>query len=65
MLTLLFQSNDLHWNMTCRRIQLEMVQHCPAEHVGQKNVERNGGWEKLLGKCQPTAPLLAMTHLNP
>ena len=40
-LALFFERDDLHRNVARRRIELELIQHGPAEHVRQEDVERN------------------------
>ena len=42
MLALLLHGNDLHGNMAGGGIQFQIVQHRPAEHVRQENVEGDG-----------------------
>ena len=38
-LALLLQRDDLHGNVPHGRVELELVEHRPAEHVGQEDVE--------------------------
>ena len=38
-LAFFFQGNDLHRNVTRDRIELELVEHRPAEHVGEQDIE--------------------------
>ena len=40
-LTLFLDGQHLHWYMTGRRIQFEIVQNSPAKHVGQENIQRD------------------------
>src|SRR5215468_1257650 len=47
MLAILVERDDLHRDMTRKRIELELAQHRPSEHVGQEDVERNRGWLEL------------------
>ena len=42
-LALLFDATDLHRDVPGRRVELEVVEHRPAEHVGQEDVERDRG----------------------
>ncbi len=42
-MAILVQGDDLHGNVPCGRILLELAQYRPAEHVGQENIERYGG----------------------
>ena len=42
-LAVFLQRHDLHRNMARDRIVLELAEHVPAQHVGQEDVERNGG----------------------
>ena len=51
-LAILVQRDDLNRDMPGQRIVLELAQHRPAEHVGQEDVERDGGRLELLGKIQ-------------
>ena len=49
--------HDLHRNVARRRVKLELVQNRPAEHVGQKDVERNCRGSKLTSERQTDAAL--------
>ena len=49
-LPLLFQGDDLHRYVTRYGIELELIEHRPAEHVGQEDVERDRGRLVLTGK---------------
>ena len=42
-LALLLQRDDLHGNVPGGRVELQVVQHRPAEHVRQEDVQRDGG----------------------
>ncbi len=42
-LAILIESNDLHRDVARRGVLLELAQHAPAQHVGQENIERDGG----------------------
>ncbi len=44
MLALLFQANDLYRDVTRDWVQLELIQHGPAEHVRQKDIKRDRRW---------------------
>ena len=44
--------DELHRNVSCQRVLLELVEHRPAEHVRKKDVERHGGREELFGERQ-------------
>ena len=37
----LIEREHLHGNVARAGVLLEMIQHRPAQHVGQENVERN------------------------
>ena len=37
------EGEHLHRNVSCARILLEMVEDGPAEHVGQEDIEGDGG----------------------
>ena len=56
MLAVLVQGHDLHRDMPHRRILLELIQHRPAQHVGQEDVQRNGGRMELAGQYQRLGP---------
>jgi hypothetical protein len=64
-LALFFDRQHLHGNVPGRRIQLEVVQHGPAKHVRQKDVERDRGRLVLLGEVIAACPRLATMPLNP
>jgi hypothetical protein len=49
-LPLLLDRQHLYWNMPGRGIQFQAVQHCPSEHVGQEDVERDGRRPVLFGE---------------
>ena len=49
-LALLFQRDDLHRDVPRGRVELELVEHRPAEHVGQEDIERDGGGLELPGE---------------
>ena len=52
MLPVLIQCQHLNRNVTHGRILLEMVEHGPAQHVRQENIERYGSWMELPGQLQ-------------
>src|SRR5262249_62288768 len=43
MLTIVVHGQQLHRNMACCGILLEMVENRPAQHIREENVERDGG----------------------
>ena len=43
----LVHGQHLHRDVACCGILLEMVEHGPAEHVGQGDIERDGGGMEL------------------
>ena len=49
-LPLLFQSDDLDRDVARHGIELELIEHRPAEHIGQEDIERDGGRLVLTGK---------------
>ena len=49
-LPLLFQGDDLDRYVTRDGIELELIEHRPAEHVGQEDIERDGGGLVLTGE---------------
>ena len=50
MMAVLVQGKHLHWNVPSRRILLQVVEHRPAQHVGQEDVQRNRGGMELAGQ---------------
>ena len=63
-LALLFHRDDLHRNVPRRRVELQVVQHRPAQHVGQVDVERDGGGTELPGQRQAGGPARGHEHLE-
>ncbi len=57
-LPLLVDRDDLHRDVPRRRVELEVVEHRPAEHVGQEDVERDGGRAVLARQRQRQLPAL-------
>ena len=49
-LALFVDRDDLHGDVPRGRVELEVVQHGPAEHVGQVDVQRDGIGAELPGK---------------
>ena len=49
-LALFFHGDDLHRDVARRRVELELVEHRPAEHVGQEDIERDGLGTELPGE---------------
>ena len=47
-LPLLLDRQHLHRDVARRRIELQVVEHGPAQHVGQEHVERDRGRQVLL-----------------
>ena len=41
-LPLFFQGDDLHWNMSRCGIELQIVEHRPAQHIRQENIQGDG-----------------------
>ena len=54
-LPLFLERDDLHGDVPRGRIELEVVEHGPAEHVGQEDVEGDGGRAVLAGQEQAPA----------
>ena len=52
MLAVFVEGEHLDGNVARGGILLQVVEHGPAEHVGQKHVQRNGGGVKLAGQRQ-------------
>ena len=55
-LPLLFQGDDLYRNVTREGIELELIEHRPAQHVGQEDIERDGGRPVLTRKRKCRRP---------
>ena len=49
-LALLVDCEDLHRDVPHGRVGLEVVQHGPAEHIGQVDVQRDGVGAELPGE---------------
>ena len=49
-LAFFFQGDDLHRDVPRGRVELELVEHRPAEHVGQEDIERDGRGVELPGE---------------
>ena len=65
-LAFFFQRDDLHRDVPRGRVELELVEHRPAEHVGQEDVERDGRRAGTAGRARaPIAPLVATMPLKP
>ena len=45
-------ADDLHRDVARGRVELELVEHRPAEHVGQEDIERDGRGVELPGQGQ-------------
>ena len=52
MLLFLFEGNDLDGNMPGPRIELQIIQHGPAQHIRKEDVERDAGREIFKGQFQ-------------
>ena len=44
------ESQHLNGNMPGGWVLLQMVEHSPAQHIGQKNIQRHSGRVELAGK---------------
>src|SRR5579862_4556702 len=55
-LAFFFDGNDLHGDVPCPRVPLQLVEHRPAKHVGQEDVERNGARQMGAGQGKGFAP---------
>ena len=51
-LAVFIEREDLHGNVARVGILLQVIQDCPAQHVGQEDVERNGRRVKFTRQCQ-------------
>jgi hypothetical protein len=65
MLALFLDRQHLHWNVPRRGIQLQVVQHRPAQHVGQEHVERDRGRTILLGEQERRLAAVGHDPLEP
>ena len=63
-LPLLFDRQHLHRNVPRRRIELQAVQHRPAEHVRQEHVERDRRRRYCLASESAACPRLATMPLE-
>ena len=50
MVAVFIERQHLNRNVPRGRILLQMVEHRPAQHVGQKNIQRHGGRMELAGQ---------------
>ena len=64
MLPLLFDRHNLHRNMTQRRVQLELIQHRPAQHVRQEYIQRNCRGMELPRQRKPQRALVRHNTLK-
>ena len=65
-LALVFERDDLHRNVPRGRVELEVVEHRPAEHVGQEDVQRDGGRDGTGGPARGLSrPVVATMPLKP
>ena len=52
MLAVFIKRDDLHGDVTRRRILLQITEHRPTQHVGQENVKRDSGGPELARQGQ-------------
>ena len=64
-LPLLLDRQHLHRDVPRRRIELQVVQHRPAQHVGQEHVQRDRGRQILARQRERRWPRLATMPLKP
>ena len=64
-LPLFFDRQHLHRNVPRQRIQLQVRQHRPAQHVGQEDVQRDGRRPELARQRQRDLPALGDQPLEP
>ena len=64
MLAILVQRDDLHGDVARGGVLLELAEHGPAEHVGQEDVERDGGRLVLVGQRQRFGAARGDQHLE-
>ena len=55
-LALLVDREDLHRDVPHGRVGLEVVEHGPAEHIGQVDIERDGVGTELPGQGKARRP---------
>ena len=63
-LALLFDGEHLHGDVPRGRIVLELVEHGPAQHVGQEHIERDGVGLVLARQRQRIGAVLRDQHLE-
>ena len=61
---ILIHGQHLHRNVAGRGILLQMVEHGPAEHVRQGDIERHGGGVELPRKRERFGPACSHKHLE-
>ena len=52
MLSIFVKRHNLHGNVSCLGVVLQLAEHRPSEHVRQEHIERYGGGTELLGQRQ-------------
>ena len=52
MLAIFVQGDDLNRNVPRRRVLLQLAEHRPAQHIGQEDIQRDGGGLELLRQFQ-------------
>ena len=65
MLAIFVQRDDLHRDVPGDGILFYLTQHRPAKHIGQENIERNGGGAVLRTRFSASTPRIATSTLNP
>ena len=58
------QGQHLHRDVACCGILFQMVEDRPAQHVGQEDVQRNGGGMELAGQRQSFRTAHSHQHLE-
>jgi len=53
----LFDTNNLYGNVSCGRILFQVIEHGPAEHIGQENIEHNRQRLKLVSQRAHMRPV--------
>ena len=65
-LPILVEGDDLHRDMTGKRVLLELAEHIPAQHVRQEHIERYRGRLILPGRASSaSSPRMASSTLKP
>ena len=64
-LPLFLDGEDLHRDVTRRGVALEMVEHRPAEHIGQEYIERDRRRTELARELERVGAVICDEPLKP